>query len=305
MTAQQPSKERSGAADDRLERSKDLIQAGRFDAAEAELLELVDHELEPHLEAQALYMLTVSRRYLKDFDGALASADQLLRAQPDYGRAHQERGHAYLAMQRPDAAADAFAAAVECHPGLVASWRSLEKLHALAGRERQARFARAQLDYLSELPPELLGVIDLTHEGRLLQADQLCRQFLQNNKHHIEAMRLLADIGIRLRVYDDAEFLLESCVELAPDNIRARGDYVKILNRKGKFQQAYDQARLLDERQPQNPAWKLGMASALTGLGRVDEAITLFEDNVERTDNKPGVQVMLCLLYTSTSPRDS
>ena len=304
MTAQSPSSERNGAADDRLALAKDLIQAARFDEAESELLELVDHELEPHLEVQALYMLVVSRRYMQDFDGALASADRLLQLRPDYGRAHQERGHACLAMQQLDKAADAFAAAVECHPGLVASWRSLERLHTAAGREQQARFARAQLEYLSELPSELLGVIDLTQEGHLLQADQLCRQFLQQNKHHAEAMRLLADIGIRLRVYDDAEFLLESCVELAPDNIRARGDYVKILNRKGKFRQAYDEARILDERQPQNPAWKLGMASALMGLGRVDEAIMLYEDNVERTENKPGLQVMLGHAYKARGEFD-
>ena len=304
MTAQRTSNERNSAAEDRLALAKDLIQAARFDVAESELLELVDNELEPHLESQALYMLTVARRYLQDFEGALASADRLLQLRPDYGRAYQERGHAFLAMRKLDKATDAFTAAVAHHPGLAAGWRSLENLHASAGREQQARFARAQIDYLSALPPELLGVIDLTHEGHLLQADQLCRQFLQQNKHHIEAMRLLADIGIRLRVYDDAEFLLESCVELAPDNIRARGDYVKILNRKGKFGKAYDQARLLDEQQPQNPAWKLGMASALMGLGRVDEAITLYEENVERTENKAGLNVMLGHAYKARGDFD-
>ena len=293
MTEQRPADERAGAATDRLALAKDLIQAARFDDAELALLELVDQEPEPHLEAQAFYILAVARRYKRDFEGALASADRLLQLRPDYGRAFQERGHAYLAMRQENKATDAFATAVAHHPGLVASWRSLEKLQTLAGQEQAARFARAQLDYLAKLPPELLGVIDLTYEGQLLQADQLCRQFLQENPHHIEAMRLLADIGIRLRVYDDAEFLLESCIELAPDNIRARGDYVKILNRKGKFGRAYEQARVLDEQQPQNPAWKIGMANALLGLGRVDEAIALFEENLERTENKPGLHVML------------
>jgi tetratricopeptide (TPR) repeat protein len=293
LTGEHLQDERTSAAGDGLALAKDLIQAARFDDAEAELLGLVDHELELHHQAEAFYMLAVARRYLRDYEGALSSVDRLLQLRPDYGRAFQERGHACLAMNKPDKAAAAFAAAVESNPGLIASWRSLENLHARAGREEQSRFARVQLDFLSELPPELRGVIDLTHEGQLLKADQLCRQCLRQNKHHIEAMRLLADIGIRLRVYDDAEFLLESCVELAPDNVRARGDYVKILNRKGKFEQAYEQARLLDEQQPRNPAWKLGMASALMGLGRVSEAISLYEDNLERSANKAGVQVML------------
>jgi tetratricopeptide (TPR) repeat protein len=238
-------------------------------------------------------MLAVTRRYLQDYGGALESVEHLLQTRPNHGRAYQERGYSRLAMNEPEAAAAAFAAAVESNPGLLASWRSLANLHERAGRHEQARFATAQLDYLAELPPELLGVIDLVYEGRLGQAEQLCRQFLQQNMHHPEAMRLLADIAIRLRVYDDAEFLLESCVELAPTNIRARGDYVKILNRKGKFKQAFDQARLLDEQQPQNPAWKIGMASALMGLGRVDDAIEHFEASLGRTANKAGVHVML------------
>ena len=228
----------------------------------------------------------------------------MLDLRPDYGRAYQELGYCYLAQNQPEQAAGAFAMAVELNPGLVASWKSLVNLHARDDRSERARFARVQLDYLESLPPELRGVIDLVHEGSLLKAEQLCREFLQRNKHHIEAMRLLADIGIRLRIFDDAEFLLESCVELAPDNIRARGDYVKILNRKGKFREAYEQAAYLDDQQPGNPAWKLGMASALMGLGRIDEAITLFEDNLERTANKPGVHVMLGHAYKARGDFD-
>jgi tetratricopeptide (TPR) repeat protein len=281
------------SAQDRLALAKDLIHASRFEDAEAELLALGETDCAPRDQAEALYMLAVTRRYLKDYRGALESIDRLLQLRPDHGRAQQERGYSQLALNEPDEATASFEAAVETNPGLIASWRSLANLHARAGRDREALYAKAQLDYLAELPPELLGVIDLVYEGRLAQADQLCRQFLQQHKHHPEAMRLLADIAIRLRVYDDAEFLLESCVELAPDNVRARGDYVKILNRKGKFRQAFEQARLLDEQQPQNPAWKLGMASALMGLGRVDEAIALYDESLPRTSNKPGVHVML------------
>ena len=45
-------------------------------------------------------------------------------------------------------------------------------------------------------------------------------------------MRLLAEIGVRLKIYDDAEFLLESCVEFAPHHVQARIDYLNILIKK-------------------------------------------------------------------------
>ena len=294
----------TGAVDDRLRLAKDLIESARFDDAEAALLDMIEDKLPPHHAAEGLYMLAVTRRYLRAYDAALETIDDLLRLRPDYGRAYQEQGYVYLARNRPGDAFRAFSAAVDLNPGLVASWRSLVNLNARDDRGERARFAKTQLEYLESLPPELVGVIDLVHEGQLLKADQLCRQFLRNNRHDVEGMRLLADIGIRLRVYDDAEFLLESCVELAPDNLRARGDYVKILNRKGKFKAALEQSRILDEKQPQNPAWKLGMASALMGLGRIDEAIALYEANLERTANKAGVRVMLGHAYKAIGKQD-
>ena len=41
-------------------------------------------------------------------------------------------------------------------------------------------------------------------------------------------MRLLADIAMRFGVLDDAEFLLESAIELEPDNTRLRIDYIGV-----------------------------------------------------------------------------
>jgi len=40
------------------------------------------------------------------------------------------------------------------------------------------------------------------------------RQFLQTHGDHVEAMRLLAQIGVKLEILDDAEFLLESVLVL-------------------------------------------------------------------------------------------
>src|SRR5210317_1553906 len=146
----------NGAADDRLAVAKELIQSARFDDAEAALLELTDQELESRLAAEAHYMLAVARRYMNDYDGALASIDDLLRVRPGYGRAYQEQGHALLGSNRPQQATRAFAAAVEANPGLIASWKALANLHERDGHRQQAGFAQAQLDYLAALPPELV-----------------------------------------------------------------------------------------------------------------------------------------------------
>ena len=229
------------AASENLTLAKELIQTARFDQAISLLENLLASEPDHDDRTEVFYMLAVAQRYGKQPDKALATLDTLLGDNPEYARAHQERGHLFLSLNRSEDAALAYARAVDLNPALHASLKALVNLGEHAGRKQQAQVARERLDFLKRLPPELVNVLDLIHENKLYKAERLCRDYLQAHKHHIEAMRLLAEIGIRLNIYDDAEFLLESCVEFAPDHVQARIDYVNILIRKTRFEKAHEQ----------------------------------------------------------------
>ena len=275
-------------APENLTLAKELIQSARFGAAADALEQLLAAEPEDGERAEALYMLAVAQRYGNQPGKALATLDSLLAENPEHARAHQERGHAFLSLNRSEDAAPAYARAVELNPALKASLKALVNLEERLGRTEQARSARERLDYLNRLPAELVNVLDLIHEDKLYKAERLCRDYLQQHKHHIEAMRMLAEIGVRMGIYDDAEFLLESCVEFAPEHVQARIDYVNILIRKTRFEKAREQAGRLLELQPGNPGFQSTLASTLVGLGRFDEGIDLFnkvlEDHPHRTD---------------------
>ncbi len=288
-----PTRQADTAAGETLAAARAFIQSAKFAEAERLLALLHAQNPDPHTAVEALYTLAVARRYQGNHAGALNALDALLAINPDYSRACQEYGHTCLAANDPESAISAYKRAVELNPGLAASWKALAGLHDRAGRSEQARFATAQADYLASLPPELAGVIDLLHEGRLHKAESVCRAFLQKHRQHVEGMRLLADIGVRLKVYDDAEFLLESCIEFEPGNARARADYLKVLNRKGKFGKAFEQAGILVNQYPDSPAFRLSLASALAGLGRYDEAIDRYRACLDESSNKAGVHVLL------------
>ncbi len=51
-------------------------------------------------------------------------------------------------------------------------------------------------------------------QNKLVKAETLCRQFLLEHPRHVEGMRLLADVAVRLGVLDDAEFLLGKCISV-------------------------------------------------------------------------------------------
>jgi tetratricopeptide (TPR) repeat protein len=277
------------SGEDELKQAEALLKQQRFDAAAAVLEPLCERDPE---HRKALFLLAVSRRAARRFDEAMDVLQRLLRVAPDYGRAWQEIGHNHRDRNRPRDAAEAYERAVELNPGLAASWRFLAAARRHLGEAESARVAQANFDRLDRLPKELVAVTSMMHEGQLYKAEQLCRHFLQNNPHHLEAMRLLAAIGMQLNIYDDAEFLLESALEMDPDFDLARADYVKVLQRRQKFERAFEEAQKLRERMPGNISAELAYANQASAVGRYEEALAVLDPLLDRVPNPANVQML-------------
>ncbi len=250
-------------------------------------------ELEPILadepgNTDALYMSAVCRRYLGEFGQALALLGKLKALTPENGRAHQEEGHTYRDMGHLEPALAAYIRACRFNPALVAGWRGQFQLLASRGRGAEAAQAKAQLDYLQGLPPPLLSVLDLIHQGKLPRAEELCRKFMRKVPRHVEGMRLLADIGARFGVLADAEFLLESAHEIEPRNVRVHIDYIQILRKRQKFASALEQARRLLETDPEHPQFLSICAIETMQTGDYETALALFDKVLERIPGDPA-----------------
>jgi tetratricopeptide (TPR) repeat protein len=264
------------------------LQNARFaEATEscAQVLETAPNNID------ALYTLAVTQRMQRQIPAGLATIDKLIAIDPGYGRAWQERGHCLRDCGRGEEAVAAYQRAVTHNGALIASWRFLAEMHGAAGRDAPANFARAQYSHLLELPPELLSVASFIQEGRIYKAEQLCRAFLQRNGHHVEAMRLLADIGMKFNAYDEAEFLLESCKVLEPDNVSAHYDYVKVLRKRQKFELSLAEARELREKEPGNPEFEMLYANENLAIGNFDEAMLIYEALLGSMPNNPGISL--------------
>ena len=254
--------------------SQQLLQAGKLEealaAAESEISSKPD-------DTGALYCKAVAERYLERHDEALETLAQLKALAPQYARAYQEEGLVFRALAQPDRARASYQQAVRLNSALPATWRELAALYRKAGDAKQHAVADAEYRRLAALPPELVSVSSLLQERKLYKAEKLCRAFLKKTPHHIAAMRLLALIGMELFVYDDAEFLLESCVELQPDYWPARLDYIKVLHRRQKFEKALEQARILRDSNPDNQLYELTLANENVAVGNFDEALDVYD----------------------------
>ncbi|MFC0590657.1 sulfotransferase [Novosphingobium aquiterrae] len=292
MKTDQSPQDMSSGAFDEAERlvaaARGDLQRGQMGDAENKCQEALDH-VPTHREA--LYLLAVIQRISRRPLDSLANVTRLIEADPGNGRAYQERGHSLLALGRTEEALGAFQDAVAYNAGLLASWRILADMHERAGRTEAARYARAQCAYLESLPEELQAVVRLVQENRLGMAENQCRAFLQRHGHHTEAMRLLAEIGTKFNSYEEAEFLLESCLVLEPQNTNAHFDYVNLLQKRQKFGEALDQARALRDKAPENGQFDLLYANQSLAVGEFDEALAIYRRHIAKMPDNPTLHL--------------
>ena len=271
--------------DQTLKDAQEALQANAFERglalAEAILADVPN-------DAEALYIAAVANRYLARHQDAQDYLDRLHSQIPEYGRAWQEAGHLARATGDTEQAVDAYGRAVRFNPALAASWRAQAKLLEAAGRMGEATTARSQERRLLALPKELIAVTHHLHEGRPLRAEEICRHFLRRNPKHVEAMRLLAQIGLRLGILDDAEFLLESAAAFEPDNIQVRLDYIDVLRKRQKFAHSCEEAEALYKRDPDSPLFQSHLAIESMQTGNYDRAFELFDSVLARLPGDPA-----------------
>lgn len=268
-----------------LKAAQQALQAGDVTGALTRAEALLNDE--PG-DADALYVAAVACRYAARHDEARAYLLRLHAASPEYGRAWQESGHLARADGDLEGALSAYARACQFNPMLEASWRAQAELHDAAGHRARADAARAQSERIAAMPPELLAAGNHLHEGRLLRAEEFCRHYLRENPNHVEGMRLLAEIGSRLGVLEDAEFLLDSALAFDPENLQVRIDFIQVLRKRQKFERARDEARALLARDPENPVFQSHLAIESMQTGDYESAFALFDRVLGKVPGDPA-----------------
>lgn len=270
-----------------VQAEQDQIQKAMKEQRFSDALLMLDKCSQKPTDPEAIFLKAVCYRYLKQYDQAKANLNTLRQLAPGHIRAMQEEGHLLRALGDMEGALRAYSLATQANPALIASWKGQIEILLATNRTAEARHLRPHLEYLLSLPRPLVTVMDYLAEGKLLKAEELCRKFLQKVPHHIEAMRLLAQIGTRFSVFDEAEFLLESALEFQPKNIPVRMDYVQVLRKRQKFEMALQQAKQLLAMQPDNPQFQSLYAIECMQTGDYNKALDYFDRALRRLPNDP------------------
>jgi tetratricopeptide (TPR) repeat protein len=231
--------------------------------------------------------------------GAHARAHQMLaeleKRYPLSGLVRQERGNYLKAIGDQPSAMAAYRDAVDRNDALIDSWRELVPGYRSNGRLPDADHAARAIAKLTSVPAQLLAGSNLLNEGELDAAEDVVRSYLVRHGAHIEGMRLLAQIGIKREVLDDAELLLEKVLELAPDYHDVRYELATVLQTRRRHLPALLQAQHLLRISPQNRIWLQLYADACDGLGKYDEAQRIYQQLIQ--DDPDNVTLQMAIAH--------
>ena len=262
-----------------------LIKENKFKEAHEYVLLNLDQDSN-HIES--LYFGSVCARYLKNYQQSNDYLERLLTLSPDMGRAYQELGHLNRDRGSLELAAGYYRQACEMNPALISSWQFLYDYYRDIGKKDASSHALEQLENLKSLPNTLLYINQILYEGKLSEAEKMCRDFLKKDPKNTEAMSILSEIASRLGYLEDAEFLLENAVNFEPNNPELRKKYLIILRKKQKFSKAMIQAEYLCKTFPKNLSYKAQMAIEIMQNGDYEKAIEIFDSILKKAPNDPN-----------------
>jgi len=273
-----------------IQRIRQLQTEGQHAQALQEAQTLL-REAPDHYEV--LYLVARSQRYLGQIDAALQTLARMEQEHPHYSRVHEERGHCYVVLRDAPRAIDALLRAVNINPALPSSWNLLEGLYRMTGDTANAAIAASHVTTLKRLAPEVVRATSHFSDGEFDPAEQIIRAYLLKAGNDVEAMRLLARIGLARDVLDDADILLEAVLKIAPDYRAARYDYACVLLERHLYKRACEEIEKLLAIDPSHPDYRALYASASVGLGEHERAIALYQELLRDAPESADLQLSL------------
>jgi tetratricopeptide (TPR) repeat protein len=241
--------------------------------------------------AEARRVLAAAFRLQRMPQKGLDLLEPLLPAHSDSPGFLQEMAQCLGGVGRGHEAIDLLRKAVRINPDHAPSWQTLGHQLAVAGDEQGSRAAFQRHFELSTAHPELVEAIKLLGDGKLGKAERIVRELLKRHPTDVNAIRVLADIGIKLGKFEDASHLLERCLELAPDFHAARHSYAAALMRMQKPEAAIHEAEKLLAQEPNNANFLVLKASILTRIGDQRGAIEIYEKVLKDYPNQARAQM--------------
>ena len=240
-----------------------------------------------------LYLIAANQRCLNRIHEALETLRRLEQLDPRFSLLYQERGYCYTTLRDAPRAIEAFLRSADINPALEKTWSMLERLFRMTGDARNAAAAAEHISSLKNLQPEVVRAGSLFSDGDLSAAENILQAYLRISSDDVEALRLLARIQHQRAVLGEAESLLEAALEVKPNYVAARLDYVRVLIDRQKYLRAREETDTLLRLEPGNRDYLCLYAAACVGLGEHESAIARYREVLAASPASADLHVSL------------
>jgi tetratricopeptide (TPR) repeat protein len=246
-----------------------------------------------HRHPAALLVLGASHRICGRYSAALTVLEPLARAMPDAVSVHYELGMTLAKLERADEAVASLRRVLAIRPELPQAWLQLADLLRERGQSQAAEEAYLAHVRYSVRDSQLLRAAKDLAENRLPEAETQLRARLRQTPNDVVALRMLAELAVRVGRNEESLSLFERCLELAPGFREARHHYALVLHRDQQSEAALAQLEILLASDPQQPAYRTLQAAILCRLGEYERGIAIYDEILRVFPNNARVWMSL------------
>jgi tetratricopeptide (TPR) repeat protein len=207
---------------------------------------------------------------------------------PTFAKPYEDLGVLLMQQDKAERALPLLEKAVRLDPALEEAHFQHGKALAQLGRGAEADAAFERAFALSPVRRMMALAAEHQQAGRLQDAERLCRQVLQKEPRHVDALRLLGLLAASSGDLEDAEHLLRQALQEAPDHAAAMFDLGRVLKELDRPEDAADIYRQLLALQPDNPKAHFRLGGALSTAAQNEEAIASYRRCLELAPKHAG-----------------
>ena len=154
--------------------------------------------------------------------------------------------------------------------------------------------------------PQLRRAALAMNRNDIPQAERLLKAYLHDSPTDVPAIRMLAEVAMRIGRNDDAKSLLERALELAPGFMPARYQLAVLLHRRNECAEALAEVERLLAADARNPGYRNLAAVIYSRIGHYERASQLYSELVREYPSNSKVWLSYGhVLKTEGRPEES
>ena len=213
----------------------------------------------------------------RDPEQALSQLEEIMVAVPEYPPALHLQALAFGALQRGEQAIAVLEKVVSLNPDHPEAWRLLADHAAAIGDKEKSE--RAYLRHLqcSAQNADLQQAAAAMITNDLPIAERRLKAYLKQAPTDVAAIRMLAEVAVRVGRNEDALALLEYCLELTPGFSGARYNLAVLLHRTNRSSEALREVEQLLTEEPKRPGYRNLAAVVCSRIGEYERSSQIYQ----------------------------